>query len=557
MPEGATSEKPLRFALLIRVSTEKQEKRGESLRTQERDLTAAVERLGGKIAKIYKGQESGMSGHERELFQQLLKDAARKPRQFDAVMVHDASRWTRDNVDNETGLDHLREHDIRFFVQAMEFSLFDPTQRFVLASQATFNKLSTLLRLQKSITSCIDRAKRINAPTAGKIPFGRIWDKKSETWSIDEKKHAAIKDIAKRYLAGESLPALAKEYGMNHANLHKTLTKRCGDKHSIRFKKEELNIDETVVITVPRLLPETTIKAILRRAEANKTYQHGRPKHDYLLSGYIFCGHCGYSMFGQMNHGVRRYYRHAHTERTKECPIHDPRPWVRADTVEFQVISKLFEMFGNPALLERAIERATPNREKIEEIRKQIDRINRELATKERARNTILNLIERGSLTEDQAGAKLDDIKEKESQLQETRRRLEATIAHVPTPEAIKLYVQRDGNSVLVYDDDGVSYTGGNDVETWSQMWRSERRHEEFLALVKHAFSGPLPSGDPAGVYVYQHGNSRPHRPKSWKLVIRGSLGGETELVVPHASRSPARVPHGCRSLLIRPPPAA
>ena len=59
----------LRFAPLIRVSTEKQEQKGESLRTQKTQIEQAVEYLNGKIPKRcwkYSGQEHATPNQERE-----------------------------------------------------------------------------------------------------------------------------------------------------------------------------------------------------------------------------------------------------------------------------------------------------------------------------------------------------------------------------------------------------------------------------------------------------------------------------------------------------------
>ena len=48
--------KKLKFAALIRVSTEKQEKEGESLRTQKTEIENAMKQLGGIVAEWYGGQ---------------------------------------------------------------------------------------------------------------------------------------------------------------------------------------------------------------------------------------------------------------------------------------------------------------------------------------------------------------------------------------------------------------------------------------------------------------------------------------------------------------------
>jgi hypothetical protein len=51
------SKQDLRFAVLIRVSTEKQERRGESLRAQAEQSRDAAGSLNGEIVATYAGQE--------------------------------------------------------------------------------------------------------------------------------------------------------------------------------------------------------------------------------------------------------------------------------------------------------------------------------------------------------------------------------------------------------------------------------------------------------------------------------------------------------------------
>ena len=92
--------KQIRFAALIRVSTERQEKR-ESLRTQRSQIKTAVGLQEGKIVKWYGGQEHATEGWEKQEFDRLLADAQKTPRLFDAVMITDPDRYSRDNLKAE------------------------------------------------------------------------------------------------------------------------------------------------------------------------------------------------------------------------------------------------------------------------------------------------------------------------------------------------------------------------------------------------------------------------------------------------------------------------
>jgi len=267
--------KKLKFAALRRVSTVPQKEKGESLRTQKTQIKEAVKHLDGTIIEWYGGQEHAVAGFEKTEIDRLLKDAQKK--KFNVCIVTHADRWSRDNEKSKQGLKIFRTQGIRFFVGLSEFSLFDPTQLFYLGMSAEIGGFQALDKKQRSLINRAHRAKR-GIPTCGKLPYGRTFDRKTGQWGIDKKKKAIIEDVTKRYLKGEKLSALAEEYGMNHANLHKILTKRSGEEWEQSFNSDELNIHEIVPTRIPRLLSEKTIKAIKERSAANKTYTHGHAK---------------------------------------------------------------------------------------------------------------------------------------------------------------------------------------------------------------------------------------------------------------------------------------
>src|SRR6185295_12588318 len=137
MSKAKTKPTPtIRFAALIRVSTEKQAEQGESLRTQESQINGAVKSLGGVITRRYAGQEHATAGWEREQLEKLLADAQKKSKPFDAVIVADQSRWSRENVASEIGLQVLCDNNIRFFVLTQEHDLNNDDARMFLRMSA-------------------------------------------------------------------------------------------------------------------------------------------------------------------------------------------------------------------------------------------------------------------------------------------------------------------------------------------------------------------------------------------------------------------------------------
>lgn len=516
------TQKSLRFAALVRVSGESQAKHGESLRTQHEQIENAATGMDAIVSKWYEGQEHATPGYERVKLEELLRDAAKKHKLFDAIMVADPTRWSRDNERSDSALNLLRDNGIRFFVLGQEFNLFDPVHRFMLQQFASFSELSAALNLQKAIDNRIARAKR-NCPTNGSLPFGRTFDKQTETWGIDKEKQATIKEIARRYIAGEGLKALAAEYGLEHSGLHINLTQRCGSEWPLRFQSPRLNIDETVMLTIPALLPPKTIAAVQRRVELNKTSSHGHSKNRYLLSRMVFCGVCGGSLSGgTIPRSKRRQYRHFGSV---NC-LHGN---VRAEELEQAVVRQLFEVFGNPKALERAIEQATPNAAKAQSDQKRLQGLAKELSKIEKGRDRILSLVAKDTITDAQAEKQLTDLQQRESKLRTELERLSVHLENLPTAKEIQAITTavsgKYGNKKSTARRRVIEHpiNHGFDNMTW----------EEKRALVESVFGGKDEEGKRLGVYLLPYEGESTNQPKQWSYLIKGHLIEEIGSTVP------------------------
>jgi DNA invertase Pin-like site-specific DNA recombinase len=512
----------LRFAALVRVSTEKQEQQGESLRTQRNSVERSVANLGGRIVEWYGGQEHATPGWEKGEVDRLLVDAQKG--QFDAVIVAYADRWSRDNAKSKEGLDAFRKHRIQFFVGSMEMDLFDPQVKFILGMHAEVGEFIAGQQNKKSLESRIERARR-GIPSGGRKPWGRIYDRKTEQWSIDTEKQSQLKEIAKRYLDGDTLENLAKEYGWHCGNLRETLRDRAGDTWTLRFRSKTLNIDETAVIAVHRLLDQKTIQDVRDRLVANRTHLRGRPINDYLLNGHVFCAACGFSMTAQPAKSYF-YYRHSRWALDR-CPL-KPLPFVPAKQLEEEVVHQLFKTLGNPAAIRRSIKASVPD---CDEAIKRRARVQDDLDGVVKSRERVLALVAKDVVTMEQAEAQLRGIRERETTLRKELDRLEVLLANVPTEDDLRCYVERIetsiGPQIFVIDEEGNERIGGNDVHSWVYMGRDDERK-----MLQAVFAGALVDGRKAGVYVYPLGKHRPHRQKKWGFTIRGRL--DFECVMSH-----------------------
>jgi len=372
----------LTFAPLIRVSTERQAKQGESLRTQRKQIENAIMSMGGKISRWYAGQEHATPAQERQILEQLIGNVPEK--KFDAIIVADISRWSRDNGKSKQYLEIIKENKIRFFVLNREYDLFDPENAFILSLGVEIAEFFAREQLYKSVQNRIERAKR-GIPTCGKLPYGRYFDKEKSQWIVNEDLKTKIEQAAADYLNnGGNFEKLGKKYGMNGSNLHKILTKRSGDKWEQRFQVKCLNIDETVLTTIPRLLPEDMISQIKMKCQAHKTYEHGVYKYRYLLSRIIFDKGSGHALTGTPNANGRRYYR-----TYKKC---EQSYMINADELENVVTDAVFQALGCDELLNEAIFHAS-NNEQDNEMQKKVIELKNELKKIEKEIKKMADLI--------------------------------------------------------------------------------------------------------------------------------------------------------------------
>ena len=379
------------FAPLIRVSTERQEKRGESLITQRKMLEEDISRLGGDVFRWYAGQEHATPDQERKILSELMRDAAEK--KFDAIIVCDISRWSRDNKMNKEYLKILKNNRIRFFTGTTEHNLFDSSQSFFIGMNVEMGEYFANDQAQRSIRNRIERAKK-GHPSCGKMPFGRVFDKKTKTWAIDEQKKKLILEIAQTYLEENiGFEELGQRFKMNPSNLAKILSKRCGEIWEQRFRNKTCNIDETVPTKVPPLLDEIIIQRIRQKAESRKSYNHGVYKYEYLFSRIIFDANTGYALSGTPNADGKRYYKPYRGSNAH-------RYMVNADVLEEAVLGDLFNMLGCADALQKSIFEGNPIGKDENNLKDKLEKLRQERGLTEKKIRNLASAIKEYDGTE-------------------------------------------------------------------------------------------------------------------------------------------------------------
>ena len=482
--------KPIRFAPIIRVSTEGQKKKGESLLTQKAQIIKYVSNIPGVIPNNcwkYVGQEHATPDHERALLDQLLKDSEKGL--FDAVIVCDVSRWSRDNLKSKIGLKTLRDNGIRFFASTMEYDLYNPEHEFILGMSVETNQFLARQQAKKSMENRLHRAKR-GIPATGELPFGRIFNKKTETWSLDKTKARQIRDVAKRYLQGESLLKLSRELGMTHQNLANIFRDRCGDKWTVRFKGGK----EPVTFNIPRLLPDDTIQQLRDRLSFKRNWSRHEVKQQYLLSGFIRCESCGSTLTGQTQYfkgGQASYYQHL-SSTTSYCKAFSS---IRCEGIEHAVFSTIFENIVDIPSFEKAIAESLPDEKMIADLKRRIEANEKRLSSVQHGLDRLVQAVISGTLTKDTISKKEKELIEAKTELEITLQLDRTQLSTLPDIEAVKSEAKKIRRQLLEY------YSGAERIQ--------EMTFEEKRTLIHWLFDGRDKKGTPYGIYITKHGKRK------------------------------------------------
>lgn len=349
----------LRYAILCRVSTDRQAEQGESLEVQENLLRECVKNLGGVVAKVYRGQEHSTTGYERPILDELLFDAANK--EFDAVMVYDISRWTRDTERAQMALMFLKKHNIKLYTQYTQYDFADPNQKLQYNIQAAFAEFDAEIRKRRIALARVSRAKR-GWPVSGKKPFGRqvVNTNKNEAakWEVIPEVYEKVQTWYRMYVnEGKSFPEIAQLYDMIPSVLRDMLVNSTGSKYVQSHELDgKVEITETII---PPLLTEEQIETLKETAKQRRS--SNGTKYRYLLAHQLKCGLCGSKYSGNTAKGrsegiTYSYYVHAKHYRLPFCIKN-----ISVEPIEEAVFFAIREMLSNSDGVRTAIQAAQRN----------------------------------------------------------------------------------------------------------------------------------------------------------------------------------------------------
>ncbi|MBN1362563.1 MAG: recombinase family protein [Sedimentisphaerales bacterium] len=425
------SDKPtLRAVGYCRTSGEGQ-RDNTSIDTQKKDIGLFCEREGYMLTRFYVDEcKTGKQIAGRDEFQQMLKDAAND--HFEVVVAWDISRFARDGLDIMNNADALKR--LYGVVTVDAKNQFDNRQHgkvftnYVWAGLAEQERLTILERTMKGRIRNAEKG----LPWCGTRPPGRtfVWknrDRKSRQgkWVITEQGRR-LQEIFRRYVAGESLRDLEKEYHIKPQEVTRIVRENCvSGTYEATFNAPDIGIEnyKVQVPGIPELISSELGRRVRDRMEHRRCWNRESIERHHL-TGFVCCSDCGRPLVGHTDKGYM-YYRHKKGPACSFSSIHH-------DTLERQVLDYLYGFIHDEPTYVKAVQAALPNDDDRSALEKDVRETEKRVARNGKRIDNLANAIANGVKLSSVVG-KLRSLEQEKETLSIRLKELQETLVTMPT----------------------------------------------------------------------------------------------------------------------------
>lgn len=267
----------------------------QSIEGQLRVCKEYAERNGYKILGEYIDRAMTGTNDNRPEFQRMIEDSEKKS--FEYVLVYKLDRFSRSKYDNAIYKHKLQQNGVRV-ISATEAISDTPEGALMEGLLEMFAEMYS-----KDLSQKVKRGMRENVlkglSIGGKILYGyKVVDKKVV---INEEQAPAVKLIFEEYAKGtrkkdivEKLNSLGYRTNNGKKFTPNSIQDKLKNRKYLGHYKNQYIDDEHYF---PAIIDKSIFDKVQERLPHNKRFST-KPKENFLLSGKLFCGHCGANMIG-------------------------------------------------------------------------------------------------------------------------------------------------------------------------------------------------------------------------------------------------------------------
>lgn len=423
----------MRCGLYIRVSTDMQKERGESLDTQLKRLNAYVaSKEDWSVAETYKDAGISAKNMNRPEFSRMMQDIDQG--RIDVILCTKLDRLFRNTRDFLNASEELEKKGITFVCLEGNIDTSTPAGRVfstMRAAFAQFERETTAERVRDVMRSRAEQGKW----NGGIAPYG--YSSKDKQLIINEKEAKVIRDIYNAYRASRSvrntvhrLNSDGKRTRDNElwtlTSIRRILTNPCYY-GALTYSKRSHNFNGELKRNKTHILSQGKHPAIITRelfdevqAIMNQmTKAAPRPNAKYMLTGITYCGICGSRMHGMITGRDRKkhiYYRCSGHMQKGNCQCSGNA--IRVDNIEPSIINSLRSLNINKSRLKELLTESTSSSGKSQEERRgRLKPLENKIARVEEKRSRIFELYEEGSISKNDFMARKSAIDVEEASI--------------------------------------------------------------------------------------------------------------------------------------------
>ena len=448
-----------------------------------------AEEYGIKIVAIYADRAvSGRTDQRRE-FQRMMRELTLLGANY--VIAWKSNHMGRNMMEAMINEAKLMDMGVRvlYVEEAFDYSA---AGRFAARSMMNVNQFYSDAMSEDIKRGMMDNAQK--CMVNGRIAFGYIRSKDG-LYEIDPEQASIVREIFTRFLDGDSFTAIAND--LNSRGIRTKMGNKWnkGSFHRMLHNEAYIGVYSYGGIRkeggVPPIISREVFDATQEKLRANRNpVERHRVNSDYILTGKLFCGHCGSPMVGVSGtgkSGAKHYYYTCQGRRLeKNCD----KKSVRRDYIENQVIAKIRECLMDDNVIQWLVDGYDAF---IKQYRTQslLATYERDLEAVNKSIKNILRAIEQGIFTETTKD-RLEELESERRHLQVNITAEKAMFVEVPK-EQVQFWLEswRDGDvndqktnermidtfvkAIYLYDhDDGLhgrivcNYTGKNNTLEFS-----------------------------------------------------------------------------------------
>jgi site-specific DNA recombinase len=299
---------PRSVAVYARISSD-QEGTALGVKRQLADCRVLCERIGWVIGEEYTDNDvSAYSGKRRPAFERMMTDLAGGRR--DAVVVYHQDRLTRRPTELERFVDVLTSAGVKHvrFVSGPDVDVTNGDGLLMLRVIGAVAANESATKSRRIKRKMEENAAAGRPHGTGNRPFGY----EADAVTIRESEAVVIRDLAARYLAGESLRSLAvwledNEISTVNGKVWRTPTVRAMlESGRIAGLRDHLGVTVATAVWDPIISVSDHERLLAKFKE--KSVSGRRVPRSYLLTGLLRCGGCGNRLYSSRREDRGRRY---------------------------------------------------------------------------------------------------------------------------------------------------------------------------------------------------------------------------------------------------------